>query len=156
MLTKDEFAKIANALAVPDGEKTTGYPGGTKESAAEKKRDINRVLDTVADDRSRDNIRCIQGRIPESLSGYENVKWRLVHLDLDLYAPTKNVLSFVWPRLVPGGIIAVHDYQEVNFIGGRRATDEFADRHGLTPIVIPDVWGTAVLIKPLSSVAQSP
>jgi O-methyltransferase len=33
-----------------------------------------------------------------------------VLLDADLFAPIKAGLELFWPRLVPGGLILVHDY----------------------------------------------
>ena len=146
-LSQTEFENVQHVLSVADGEQTTGYSDGVRAESTGRGLDLNSVVDTVADERDRGNIHCIKGWLPDSLVGCEDLRWRFVHLDLDLYAPTKSVLDYVWPRLVPGGIIAIHDCREINFIGGRKAVEEFADGLGLTPIAFPDVWGTAVLVK---------
>ena len=50
------------------------------------------------------------GIVPDTLRGLEESKIAFVHLDLDLYEPTKSALEFILPRLLPGGIIVVDDY----------------------------------------------
>jgi O-methyltransferase len=78
----------------------------------------------------------------------ERLRWRFAHVDMDLYQPTAAALRLLWPRMVPGGVIAVHDYGCSSFLV-RRAVDEFCGEIGLPPVEMPDRWGTAVLRKPL-------
>lgn len=148
VLSDQEFKIVEGALTVSEGGQTTGYPAGALVGVTDGRLDIKEVIDVIAASRSRDNLHCMKGRVPDTLAGCEDIRWRFVHVDLDLYNPTKNVLDYVWPRLVPGGIVAIHDCRDVSFIGGRKAVEEFADGQGLTPIILPDVWGTAVLVKP--------
>lgn len=50
-------------------------------------------------------------------------------LDGDLYASIKTSLHLVTPRLVPGGYIVVHDYNNPELPGATRAVDEFLRVH---------------------------
>ena len=46
-------------------------------------------------------------------------------LDGDLYRSIKTSLKLVWPRLSPGAIVIVHDYNNPELPGVARAVDEF-------------------------------
>ncbi len=85
------------------------------------------------------------GYFPETLSDLPEQLYALVHLDADLYRPTLAALEYFYPRLAPGGLIIVHDYNH-NWDGIRQALDEFvlkipesliywADRQGSVQIV---------------------
>jgi O-methyltransferase len=94
------------------------------------------------------NIRYCKGTFPETATmAPADVKFAMVHLDCDLYVPTKAALEFFYPRLVPGGLLILHDYYSGCWPGVPRAVDEFlADKpEGL--IRIPDKSGTAALTK---------
>jgi hypothetical protein len=71
-----------------------------------------------------------RGWLPESLKGLDELRYRFVHIDVDLYEPTLGCFEYFYPRLVPGGVIVTDDY---NWPGGRRAVDHFCARHGLRP-----------------------
>ena len=73
--------------------------------------------------------------------------YALVSLDPDLYRPAADGLRFFWDRLSIGGVILIHDYTSFQYPGIRRAVDEFCDREGLTVIPLPDLHGTAILLK---------
>jgi O-methyltransferase len=66
------------------------------------------------------------GWIPEAFPKDER-RYRFVHVDVDLYQPTKAGLEYFWPRLVPGGIMVCDDY---NWGGAKRAVEEFASTTG--------------------------
>lgn len=46
-------------------------------------------------------------------------------LDCDLYGSYVTALSYIWPRLSPGGIIYLDEYYSLKFPGARIAVDEF-------------------------------
>jgi O-methyltransferase len=71
-------------------------------------------------------IRYGAGWIPDAFPQDEG-RYRFVHVDVDLYQPTKASLEYFWPRLVPGGVIVCDDY---NWDGAKRAVDEFTEASG--------------------------
>ncbi|MEX2630114.1 MAG: TylF/MycF/NovP-related O-methyltransferase [Tistlia sp.] len=94
------------------------------------------------------DIHYCQGVFPETAAQVpESERFALVHLDADLYAPTKAGLEFFYPRLVRGGILILHDYHSGLWPGVTSAVDEFlADKpEGL--VRIPDKSGTAALTR---------
>ena len=52
-------------------------------------------------------------------------KFQFIHLDVDLYQPTKDSLDFFYPKLAQGGIIVCDDYNFSTFPGAKKAWDEF-------------------------------
>jgi hypothetical protein len=75
-------------------------------------------------------------------------RYAFVHLDCDLYKPTIAALDFFFARLVPGGMIFVHDYSSGEWLGIEKAVDEFSASTGILPILLPDKSGTAVFRRP--------
>lgn len=67
-----------------------------------------------------------KGWIPERFSAVASRTFSFVHVDVDLYEPTKESYEFFWPRLSPGGAILCDDYGSLNCPGARKAADEFA------------------------------
>jgi O-methyltransferase len=94
-----------------------------------------------------DRLALRKGEFPVTFQGLEELSWRFVLLDADLYQPIKAGLECFWPRLVRGGVILVHDYLS-GYPGVRKAVNEFCDSLGITPVPWPDRVGTAVIIKP--------
>lgn len=69
------------------------------------------------------------GWIPEAFPR-DDARYRFVHVDVDLYQPTRDSLEYFWPRLVQGARIVCDDY---NWPGGKRAVDEFCAAHSMKP-----------------------
>lgn len=74
------------------------------------------------------NVSVRSGWIPESLSGLEESTIAFAHVDLDLYEGTKGALQFILPRLAPGGIIVVDDFDYPRNPGVKRAVEEVFPR----------------------------
>lgn len=69
------------------------------------------------------------GRIPDTFGGLEETRISFAHVDVDLYASVRDCCAFIWPRLVPGGVLVFDDYGGQTTPGARAAVDGFfADR----------------------------
>jgi O-methyltransferase len=66
-----------------------------------------------------------KGWIPERFFEVANRKFSLVHIDVDLYEPTKAALEFFYPRLSIGGVIICDDYGSEACPGAKKAMDSF-------------------------------
>jgi hypothetical protein len=76
-----------------------------------------------------DNYRVHKGWIPETFREVAALKFNFVHIDVDLYQPTRDSLDFFYDRLVPGGVTLMDDYGFKSCPGAKAAADEFfADR----------------------------
>lgn len=86
------------------------------------------------------------GYFPDTAEKVSNEKFALVNLDADLYQPTKAALEFFYPRLSPGGIIFIHDYNH-KWQGIKKAVNEFAGNIPETLVLMPDLDETCMIVK---------
>ncbi|MFA6019701.1 MAG: TylF/MycF/NovP-related O-methyltransferase [Rhodospirillales bacterium] len=95
-----------------------------------------------------DNLIYRPGYFPDTLDGMdEEAVFAFVHLDCDVYAPMKAALDYFYPRISPGGMLAIHDFSNPHWPGVARAVAECRCQWKESLVVIPDRAGTAVLIK---------
>jgi len=66
-----------------------------------------------------------KGWIPDRFHEVKKKSFCFVHLDVDLYQPTLDSLSFFYKRMLPGGIILCDDYGFVSCPGAKSAMDQF-------------------------------
>ena len=112
-----------------------------------KKGDYSAQLATAQETLSEfDNVRFYKGWIPDRFFEVAEKSFSLVHIDVDLYGPTRESLEFFYPRLVSGGVLICDDYDAIGCPGARKACDEFLagkpERH-----MINVTTGQGVLIK---------
>src|SRR5688572_15976938 len=73
------------------------------------------------------NFELVEGDILQTIPNYlkENQprKISLLHIDVDVYEPTKIILENLWDRVVKGGILMLDDYGTIE--GETRAIDDF-------------------------------
>ena len=94
------------------------------------------------------NVEIIAGYFPDSITkAAAATRYALVHLDCDLYIPTRAGLEFFYPRLVSGGFLIVHDYMSLYWDGIEKAINEFFVDKPERFIPIPDKSGTIALRK---------
>lgn len=67
----------------------------------------------------------VKKTIPNIIKKTSNLKIAFLHLDMDIYEPTKFVLKTLFKYVVKGGVILIDDYNTV--FGATKATDEFLD-----------------------------
>ena len=76
-----------------------------------------------------ENIFLIEGdiniNVPSFVNKYSEIRIALLHVDVDLYEPTKICLDKFYPHIVKGGIIILDDYGA--FPGANKAIEEFLE-----------------------------
>jgi O-methyltransferase len=92
------------------------------------------------------NIIFRQGYFPDSTAGLENETYALVSMDADLYNPTKKGLEYFYPRLSPGGVIIIHDYN-YKWEGIQKAVDEFVEQIPESLVPVPDMESSVMIVK---------
>lgn len=70
-------------------------------------------------------VTLVKGYFRETLPHYESCRMSFVHLDCDLYQSYKDCLEFFYPRLSPGGIVLLDEYNDPPWPGCNKAVDEF-------------------------------
>lgn len=95
-----------------------------------------------------DNLHFHPGFFPESARTLEAqpLPFKFVHLDVDIRASTLTALEWFYPRMVRGGVILTHDYNDVTVPGTKAAFDEFfADK----PETVVPLWFTQAVVTKL-------
>ena len=73
------------------------------------------------------NFELIEGdildTIPKFIENNPSLKISLLHIDVDVYEPTKIILETLWSKIVRGGILMMDDYGTIE--GETKAVDEF-------------------------------
>jgi len=87
-------------------------------------------------------VRYFPGWIPSSFPCPNLELYKFVHIDVDLYHPTKDSLEYFWPRMALGGIIVTDDY---NWPGAKKAFEDFAKSKCL--ILNTSGFGQAYFVK---------
>jgi len=84
-------------------------------------------LESHLADKGFSNYELVQGDINETIVTFlekkPHLKISLMHIDVDVYEPTMNILNAFWERIVPGGILMLDDYGTVE--GETKAVDDF-------------------------------
>lgn len=74
-------------------------------------------------------VELVKGDVCETVPAYvkanPGLRIALLHLDLDLYEPTKAALEHLYPLVVPGGVVLLDEYGMPGFPGESRAFDEY-------------------------------
>ena len=119
----------------------TGFPDGRDKRFRDTSPDL--VRRAVGGDASHLVIR--QGIFPDSSRGLESETFAFVMLDADRYDATLAGLRFFVPRLVKGGYLFAHDFNNPESdYGVSRAFGEFFGS-SQTFVELPDVCGSVVL-----------
>ena len=87
-----------------------------------------------------------KGKFPDTAGGVGD-PFCFVSLDTDLFLPIYEGLKFFYPRLVPGGYIFIHDFNNDQYPGAREAVLQFCTEQHIGFVPIPDAGGTAIITK---------
>lgn len=92
-----------------------------------------------------DAVRLHPGWIPDRFPDVDAQRFSFVHIDVDLYEPTRDSLDFFYPRMQVGGIILCDDYGCTTCPGATAAFDEYLQEKPEPMIGLP--CGGGFLIK---------
>jgi O-methyltransferase len=92
-----------------------------------------------------DRCHYYKGWIPARFAEVKDRRFAFVHIDVDLYQPTRDTLEFFYPRVNPGGVMVCDDYGSTLCHGARKAMDEFMADKPESLFQIPT--GQALVVK---------
>jgi O-methyltransferase len=131
----DTFSGVVNA-----GAEDPIYTGGEHNDTSPE------LVTSLARHLGLRNVRVLVGIFPEDTgSEVAERRFKLCHLDVDVYGSTLDAARWVWPRLVTGGVIVVDDYGGDGMDGVQRAVQEFTSEVDCRTVF--NLNGHAVLIK---------
>lgn len=90
-------------------------------------------------------VRIHAGFIPGTFAGLkiDSIAW--AHIDVDTYQSVHDCISYIYPRLVPGGFMIFDDYGFPSCVGARLAVDEAFARLPEVPLCLPT--GQCLVVK---------
>ena len=98
------------------------------------------------------NTVLLKGLVGDTLPTLGDRKFCFAHLDLDLYASTKQALAHIAPRLVPGGIVVFDDFGGFDTPGVEKAVFEVLPGANVRRVAIdPSEGSQGYWVKPLNS-----
>jgi hypothetical protein len=122
----DIFGDFPEAHFEQDKVKRDAFVAETNGGKSISFEEINELLDKQGLNK---NIDIVKGDILVTLDHYleknPHLKISLLHIDVDLYEPTKYVLEKLYDKVTTGGIIIFDDYGA--FAGTNKAVDDFFD-----------------------------
>ena len=94
------------AGVVKAGVKDSTYKGG--EHADTSRQAVEELIFTRM---NLDNVEILEGIFPDQ-TGHrvEDLRFRFCHVDVDVYESAKDIVDWIWDKMVPGGIMVYDDY----------------------------------------------
>lgn len=120
----DVFGNFPEAVFEADKPKRDAFIAETSGGESISFEEINALLEAQ---NLHKNVELIKGDIlltlDEFLEKNAHLKISLLHIDVDLYEPTRHILERLFDRVTKGGIIIFDDYGA--FAGTNKAVDDF-------------------------------
>jgi len=125
---------------VKAGSRDRHYEGGEHSDTSSD------IVKALAQSLSVTNIEILKGIFPEATGHIvQDCSFRFCHIDVDVYESAKEVLEWVWPRLVAGGIVVFDDYGSLSTGGITELVNE--QRAQADRLMLHNLNGHAVFIK---------
>ena len=96
--------------------------------------------------KGNEQIQFHAGYFPGTTQGLTEKSYAFVHIDADLYSPTIAALTYFYPKLSPGGVIMVHDYNHT-WEGAERAIREFTAGIPEVLVEVCDWQGSILIVR---------
>ncbi len=132
----DTFEGVAKA-----GEKDNQYKGGEHADTSIE------IVDTLMKQHGISDYHILKGIFPDVNAGLlELQKFKICHIDVDVYDSAKDIFNWVWERMIVGGVVVFDDYGFAACAGITQLVNEFA---ATVPNVffVHNINGHGVLIK---------
>lgn len=131
----DTFTGVVKA-----GIKDSKYKGGEHTDTSKE------IVKKVINELKLDNTKILVGIFPEETSKLVSDRiFRFCHIDVDVYQSAKDIVEWLWPKLVIGGIIVFDDYGFQGCDGVTCFVNE--ERNKKDRLVIHNLNGHAIFIK---------
>lgn len=132
----DTFTGVVKA-----GSNDSLYKGGEHSDV-----NVDDVRDFLIQKKRLSNVQILQGIFPDDTGhAVGDVRFRFCHVDVDVYQSAKDVVEWIWDKMVVGGIVVYDDYGFYACDGVTKFVEEqtaLKDR-----LVIYNLNGHAVVIK---------
>ena len=133
----DTFEGVAKA-----GAQDSFYTGGEHSDTSQQ------IVESVLKNKAGyANYKILKGIFPEDTMDKipTTEKFGLCHIDVDVYTSAKDILEWVWDKLIPGGVVVFDDYGFHSCTGVTKLVEEY--RYRSDRQIIHNLNGHALMIK---------
>ena len=95
------------------------------------------------------NVHFYKGWIPDRFNEVADRRFSFLHIDVDLYEPTRDSIAFFYPRMNAGAVIVCDDYGSSVCPGATKAMNEYLQDKPEKMVMLSD--GGGFLIKGIST-----
>ncbi len=93
-----------------------------------------------------DNAEILEGVFPDETGPrVERLVFRFCHIDVDVYQSSRDIVDWIWDRMVPGGIVVYDDYGSFNCGGVTAHVEE--QRRCADRLLIHNLNGHAIVVR---------
>lgn len=141
MYNKDKIVYLADTFkgVVKASDKDKYYKGGELKSNKESVIELLKSLNIK-------NFKILAGIFPDETGKFiSNDKFSFIHIDVDTYQSTKDIVEWVWDKLVKGGVIVFDDYGFFDCVGVTEYINELRSLDDR--IIIHNLNGHAIMVK---------
>lgn len=132
----DTFEGVAKA-----GEKDNQYKGGEHADTSEE------IVETLMKQQGVSDFHILKGIFPDvNAELLEYKKFKICHIDVDVYESAKDIFNWVWPRLIIGGVVVFDDYGFAACSGITQLVNELA-ANTANAFFVHNINGHGLLIK---------
>jgi hypothetical protein len=125
-LKKSKFYLFDTFTGVPEAHPAYDKPHLTGMFAETS---LEEVLDLFDGNK---NVFVIPGLFPDSGDVLDDeIQFKYVHIDMDIYLPTLYAIRFFWPRMVEGGVMIFDDYHFHQCPGIAKAVNGFFNKRDI-------------------------
>lgn len=131
----DTFSGVVKA-----GPRDSAYKGGEHSDTSRQ------IVEELIEKMHLDNVEVLHGIFPDQTGHHiEHLQFRFCHIDVDVYQSAKDIVDWIWDKMVVGGIVVYDDY---GFDGCDGITKYVEEQTGCPDrIVLHNLNGHAVVIK---------
>lgn len=133
----DTFTGVAKA-----GANDSFYTGGEHSDTS------RHIVEDVLNNKSQyPHFQILKGIFPEDTADKILIteQFGLCHIDVDVYDSAKDILEWVWDKLIPGGVVVFDDYGFHSCTGVTKLVEQY--RYYPDRQIIHNLNGHAVMIK---------
>lgn len=129
---------FAGVVKVSDKDST--YKGGEHSDTSQQ------TVESLIKNLGLANVRILKGVFPNETSRLvERDTFRFCHIDVDVYQSAKDIVEWIWPRMVTGGVIVYDDYGFIGCDGIRDYVNEQSASNDR--LIMHNLNGHAVVVK---------
>lgn len=133
----DTFSGVAKA-----GSNDSFYTGGEHSDTSQY------IVEDLLKNKSRyPHFKILKGIFPEDTADKILIteQFGLCHIDVDVYTSAKDILEWVWDKLIPGAVVVFDDYGFHSCTGVTKLVEEYRDHDDMQ--IIHNLNGHALMIK---------